>query len=126
MTFYSNFVEIRSMKSGGLVSLCVVTVLTTMWLTPAGHYAQPQTMPDCDRITYSHNMLKEINRTVGDRPRLPNALFKHLQNLDISQIKPRGNRAGKAKHSTAIMDKPITTIVNNSSLRPRKCGSLNK
>ena len=98
------------MQQGGLVSYCFVAVLTIMWSTQVGQHAQQQTARS--RITYSSCALREISHTIGDRPTLPNPLFKQLQSLNISRIKPRGNRAWRDKRDQ-FTNKPIPTVVSN-------------
>jgi exonuclease III len=97
-----------------------------MWSTCAGHSAPPETLAACERITYPPTTLREINHTIGARPRLPDPLFKLLQECNISQIKPRGIRAGKDKRD--LVDKPIASIVNNSAAQDlnRSHGSVSR
>ena len=116
------------MQSMGLVSLGVIVVLTIMWSALVGHSVQLKTMTS-ERIIYSPSTLRGIGHSIEARPRLPDQLFSTLQNLNIARIRPRGNRAGKAKRHLDE-DKPIATDVNNNNTagnnRSRETGSFDR
>ena len=57
------------------------------------------------RITYTTSALMSIGARVVRRPLLPQHLFKSIQSLGISRIRPRFSRGGKRekqRHITAV------------------------
>ena len=69
-------------------------------------------------LCYTSGALMCIGATIARRPLLPNQVFKRLQYLGISRIRPRLYRAGKQTRSRHI----TTTVHNRQNFLPNTTG----